>query len=184
MLGIQVLVVDDAAPVRELLVNYFTRQKMAVTAVSDGRAAIQTLERSPGKFALVVTDLNMPGADGFAVLNEAKRANPECAVVIVTGYATLDSAIQAVRVGAYDFLPKPFNLSEVDRLLRRIATDRKWTDTRPAEPCGEAATEPPVVPEDMTREQLVARVHELEARLASLGVAQAEPSMDGIPTFY
>jgi DNA-binding NtrC family response regulator len=184
MVGIQVLVVDDAAPVRELLVNYFTRQKLAVTAVSDGSAAIQTLERFPGKFALVVTDLNMPGADGFAVLNEAKRSNPDCAVVIVTGYATLDSAIQAVRVGAYDFLPKPFNLSEVDRLLRRIATDRKWTDTRPTEP--EAAMVPtsPVVPEDMTREQLVARVHELEARLASLGVAPVASSMDGIPTFY
>ncbi len=184
MMGIQVLVVDDSAPVRDLLVNYFTRQKLAVTAVNDGSTAIQTLERFPGKFALVVTDLNMPGADGFAVLNEAKRSNPDCAVVIVTGYATLDSAIQAVRVGAYDFLPKPFSLSEVDRLLRRIATDRKWTETRPSEPDTGLVFTAPVVPEDMTREQLVARVHELEARLASLGVAPAALSVDGIPTFY
>ncbi len=180
MVGIQVLVVDDAAPVRELLVNYFTRQKLAVTSVSDGSAAIQTLERFPGRFALVVTDLNMPGADGFAVLNEAKRSNPDCAVVIITGYATLDSAIQAVRVGAYDFLPKPFNLSEVDRLLRRIATDRKWTELSHVE---SGPVEPPL-PEEMTREQLVARVHELEARLASLGVSAAVATMDGIPTFY
>lgn len=180
MVGVQVLVVDDAAPVRELLVHYFTRQKMAVTSVVDGATAIQTLERFPGRFGLVVTDLNMPGADGFAVLNEAKRSNPECAVVIITGYATMDSAIQAVRVGAYDFLPKPFSLSEVDRLLRRIATDRKWTDTRgPAE---DAAG--PLIPEDMTKEQLVARVHELEGRLASLGVASLVPVMDGIPTLY
>jgi DNA-binding NtrC family response regulator len=180
VVGIQVLVVDDAAPVRDLLVNYFTRQKMAVTAVTDGIAAIQTLERFPGRFDLVVTDLNMPGADGFAVLNEAKRSNPSCAVVIVTGYATLDSAIQAVRVGAYDFLPKPFNLSEVDRLLRRIATDRQWTHTHAVET--ESAVMPP--PEEMTQEQLLARVHELEARLASLGVAPTVPAMDGIPTLY
>jgi DNA-binding NtrC family response regulator len=180
VVGIQVLVVDDAAPVRDLLVNYFTRQKMAVTAVTDGIAAIQTLERFPGRFDLVVTDLNMPGADGFAVLNEAKRANPSCAVVIVTGYATLDSAIQAVRVGAYDFLPKPFNLSEVDRLLRRIATDRQWTHAHAAE----AEPVVPTAPEDMTQEQLLARVHELEARLASLGVASTVPAMDGIPTLY
>lgn len=180
MVGVQVLVVDDAAPVRELLVNYFTRQKMAVTSVGDGSAAIQTLERYPGRFDLVVTDLNMPGADGFAVLNEAKRSNADCAVVIITGYATMDSAIQAVRVGAYDFLPKPFSLSEVDRLLRRIATDRKWTDTRSQAEVSSL----PVNPEDMTREQLVARVHELEARLASLGVASLVPIMDGVPTLY
>lgn len=176
MAGIQVLVVDDAAPVRDLLVNYFVRQKLAVTAVGDGLAAIQTLERNRGRFGLVVTDLNMPGADGFAVLMEAKRSNPDCAVVIVTGYATLDSAIQAVRVGAYDFLPKPFNLSEVDRLLKRIATDRAWRDDRvmdhPAEP---------------SVESLQARVRALEARLASLGVAPIddEPSeQDGRPTVY
>lgn len=180
MVGVQILVVDDAAPVRELLVTYFTRQKMAVTSVGDGGAAIQMLERYPGRFDLVVTDLNMPGADGFAVLNEAKRSNPACAVVIITGYATMDSAIQAVRVGAYDFLPKPFCLSDVDRLLRRIATDRKWTDTR-----GPVADTPmPIHPEDMTKEQLVARVHELEGRLASLGVAPPVPVMDGIPTLY
>jgi DNA-binding NtrC family response regulator len=180
VVGVNVLVVDDAAPVRDLLVNYFTRQKMAVTAVTDGVSAIQTLERFPGRFDLVVTDLNMPGADGFAVLNEAKRSNPECAVVIVTGYATLDSAIQAVRVGAYDFLPKPFNLSEVDRLLRRIATDRHWTHTHPSEP--ELVV--PIPPEEMTPDQLLVRVRELEARLASLGVAPTVPAMDGIPTLY
>lgn len=169
---------DDAAPVRHLLVDYFTRHKMAVTAVVDGSAAIQTLERFPRRFDLVVTDLNMPGADGFAVLNEAKRANPDCAVVIITGYATVDSAIQAVRVGAYDFLPKPFSLSEVDRLLRRIATDRRWTDTRGP------AFDPtvPISPEDMSKEQLVGRVHELEGQLASLGVAPPIPVIDGLPT--
>lgn len=180
VVGVQVLVVDDAAPVRELLVNYFIRQKMAVTAVTDGQAAIQTLERFPGRFDLVVTDLNMPGADGFAVLNEAKRANPQCAVVIVTGYATLDSAIQAVRVGAYDFLPKPFNLSEVDRLLRRIAADRQWMGTREADP----VSPEPVALDVMTKEQLIARVHELEGQLASLGVASPPSCMDGVPTLY
>jgi DNA-binding NtrC family response regulator len=180
VVGIQVLIVDDAAPVRDLLVNYFTREKLAVTAVNDGCAAIQTLERFPGRFDLVITDLNMPGADGFAVLNEAKRSNPACAVVIVTGYATLDSAIQAVRVGAYDFLPKPFSSSEVDRLLRRIATDRQWTHTHSVEPESVASTPP----EEMTPGQLLALVRELEARLASLGVAPTVPTVDGIPTLY
>jgi DNA-binding NtrC family response regulator len=168
--GIHVLVVDDMAAVRNLLVSCFTRRNLMVTAANDGRAAIQLLERHPGRFDLVVTDLNMPGADGFAVLQEAKRTNPGCAVVIVTGYATLDSAIQAVRVGAYDFLPKPFNLSELERLLDRIATDRSWVDKRPVAP--------PELP-PATMEQLTDRVRELEDRLASLGIA---PRPDGIPT--
>jgi len=170
--GIQVLVVDDAAPIRDLLVNFFVKRKMAVTAAGDGRSAIQTLERNPGRFGLVVTDLNMPGADGFAVLMEAKRSNPDCAVVIVTGYATLDSAIQAVRVGAFDYLPKPFSLSDVERLLMRIARDRAWAHPPPPEPPESAASQ--------SVEALAARVRELESRLASLGV-QAN---DGIPTLY
>jgi DNA-binding NtrC family response regulator len=69
----------------------------------------------------VVTDLNLPGADGFAVLHAARQANPFCYVIIVTGYASLDSAIQAVRVGAYDYLTKPFSLGQLDLVMRRIA---------------------------------------------------------------
>lgn len=176
---IQVLVVDDSAPVRDLLVSFFLRQKLAVTPASDGRMAIQILERSHGRFGLVMTDLNMPGADGFAVLMEAKRANPDCAVVIVTGYATLDSAIQAVRVGAYDYLPKPFSLSDVDRLLKRVATDRSWTRQQPPVP-------EPTPTASATPEQLTERIRELESRLASLGVQPSElgRDVDGHPTLY
>jgi DNA-binding NtrC family response regulator len=169
-MGIQVLVVDDSAPVRNLLINYFTKQGMAATAIEDGRSAIQMLERSPGRFNLVITDLNMPGADGFAVLMEAKRATPDCAVVIVTGYATLDSAIQAVRVGAYDFLPKPFSLADVDRLLMRVAVSQSWRDDR------STTTEAP------PREVLEERIRALEARLASLGVTETGLTADGPPT--
>jgi DNA-binding NtrC family response regulator len=176
MSGIQVLVVDDAAPVRDLLVNYFVKHRMVVTAVGDGLAAIQTLERNPGRFGLVITDLNMPGADGFAVLMEARRTNPDCAVVIVTGYATLDSAIQAVRVGAYDYLPKPFNLSEVDRLLTRIATDKAWHRDDPAHE-----------EQQDTIHELRERIRHLEERLAAMDTPLDDLSLlpavsDGAPT--
>jgi len=67
--------------------------------------------------------LNLPGADGFAVLQAARQANNNCYVVIVTGYASLDSAIHAVRVGAYDYLTKPFSMGQLDVVLTRI-TDR------------------------------------------------------------
>lgn len=117
------MVVDDDEAIRELIVSYFNGLGMLVTGAQDGRAAIATLQRSSGRFGLVVTDLNLPGADGFAVLQAARHANPNCYVVIVTGYASLDSAIHAVRVGAYDYLTKPFSMGQLDVVLTRI-TDR------------------------------------------------------------
>jgi DNA-binding NtrC family response regulator len=119
----EVLVVDDEAGIRELMMAYFDTVGMPVSGAQDGRAAIAALQRSNGRFGLVVTDLSLPGADGFAVLQAAKQANASCYVVIVTGYASLDSAIQAVRVGAYDYLAKPFSIGQLDVILSRI-TDR------------------------------------------------------------
>jgi DNA-binding NtrC family response regulator len=118
----EVLVIDDEADVRDLVADYFTEQGFAVTRVSDGRAAVVALERYPQRFGLIMTDVNMPGVDGFGVLAEARRLSPASYVVIVTGYASLDSAIQAVRAGAYDYLPKPFALGQVDVILQRIAS--------------------------------------------------------------
>jgi DNA-binding NtrC family response regulator len=115
------LVVDDDEQIRELLISYFTSRGLNVTGAQDGRAAISALERSNGRFGLVITDLSLPGADGFAVLQAARQANASCYVVIVTGYASLDSAIYAVRVGAYDYLTKPFSLGQLDVMLKRIA---------------------------------------------------------------
>lgn len=117
----EVLVVDDEEGVRELIVSYFNDLGVMAAGAVDGRAAITALQRSEGRFGLVITDLNMPGADGFAVLRAAHEANPNTYVVIITGYATLDSAIHAVRVGAYDYLTKPFSLGQLDVIRRRIS---------------------------------------------------------------
>ena len=116
-----VLVVDDDERVRELVMSYLSSQGMPVTGANDGAAAISLLQQSTGRYRLVITDLNLPGADGFAVLHAARQANASCSVVIVTGYASLDSAILAVRVGAYDYLTKPFSLRQLDVILTRIA---------------------------------------------------------------
>lgn len=177
MVGLQVLVVDDAAPVRDLLVNYFVARHMVVTAVGDGAAAIKLLERSPGRFGLVITDLNLPGADGFAVLMESRRWNPHCPVVMITGYATMDSAIQAVRVGAYDYLPKPFTVAEVDALIGRIAEDLKWiVETGP----------PPVQSQPSTAlvdlASLARRLEVLERRVTLLERDPLMELIDGEPT--
>jgi DNA-binding NtrC family response regulator len=117
----EALVVDDDEGVREVISSYLTRLGMRVTGATDGRSAISALEQSSGRFTVVVTDLSLPGADGLAVLKAARQANASSYVIIVTGYASLDSAISAVRLGAYDYLTKPFSLGQLDVIVRRIA---------------------------------------------------------------
>lgn len=129
---LDVLVVDDEPTVRELLLEYFDGLGFRVSGAEDGRRAIALLQRSWGRFGLVVTDLNLPGADGFAVLQAARQTNPQCFVVIITGYASLDSAIRAVRVGAYDYLTKPFSLAQLDIILTRIRERRAQQLGQPA----------------------------------------------------
>jgi DNA-binding NtrC family response regulator len=125
---LNVLIVDVEPEIRELLVEYFRDHGFETATAGDGRAAIAALERDPNRYRLVVTDLQMPGADGLAVLRAAKAANPSCYVVIITGYASLDSAIQAVRLGAYDYLTKPFSMGQIDVLVQRVG-DRLALET-------------------------------------------------------
>jgi DNA-binding NtrC family response regulator len=132
--SLEVLLVDDELSTREILEQFCRSRNLAVTVASDGRAAITALERNPSRFTMVLTDINMPGADGFEVLKAARAANRSCYVVMITGYATLDSALRAVREGAYDYLAKPFSLGQLDvmmaRIKDRIALERENRDLR------------------------------------------------------
>src|SRR5688500_17838405 len=91
---LEVLLVDDELSTRELLEQFCRSRNLPVTTASDGRAAIMALERAPARFTIVMTDINMPGADGFEVLKKARAGNRSCHVVMLTGYATLDSALR------------------------------------------------------------------------------------------
>ena len=118
--SLEVLIVDDKPDVRELLVEFFKDLGFRVAAASDGRAAITALEREPERYWLVVTDVIMPGANGLAVLSAAKTLNPALQVVIITGYAALDTAVEAVRLGAFDYISKPFTLGEIEVMIHRL----------------------------------------------------------------
>ena len=113
------LVADDDQGVRELLADFLGGRGLSVASATDGRAAVTALERSGGTCRLVFADISMPGADGFAVLTAARAANPNAYVVMITGYGSLDTAITAVRLGAHDYLTKPFSLGQVDVVLKQ-----------------------------------------------------------------
>jgi DNA-binding NtrC family response regulator len=120
----EAIVADDDAGVRELLVDFLTERGIRVASAVDGRAAIAALERAEGGCRLVFTDISMPGADGFAVLAAARRTNPHAHVVVVTGYGSIDTAVRAVKLGAQDYLTKPFSLQQVELILQQA--DARW----------------------------------------------------------
>jgi DNA-binding NtrC family response regulator len=140
----EALVVDDEADIRELLSEYLQARGFTTATAKDGRAAIAALERSGGRYGLVLTDINMPGADGFEVLRAARAVNASAYVVIITGYASLDSAIQAVRHGAHDYITKPFSLGQIDVILSkindRIALERENRELSSRAPGGGASS--------------------------------------------
>jgi DNA-binding NtrC family response regulator len=119
--GFDALVADDERPIRDVLVDFLNERGWRVASTGDGRAAVSALERSNGLCRIVFADISMPGADGFAVLTAARAANPSAYVVMITGYGSLETAITAVRLGAQDYLTKPFSIGQVDVILKQAA---------------------------------------------------------------
>jgi DNA-binding NarL/FixJ family response regulator len=113
----RLLFVDDEPVIRASFVRDLELEEFAVVAVADGAEAILALGRQ--QFDVVVTDLVMPGIDGFGVLKAAKRQSPQTSVVILTGYGDMRSAIDSLRLGADDFTLKPCEIEELVFRIRR-----------------------------------------------------------------
>lgn len=114
----RILIVDDEAAAVENLAYLCRKEGHEVTTRSSGMGAIEAMEAK--QFDLILTDLRMEKVDGMAVLQRAKEIDPETAVVLITGYATLDSAIEAMKAGAFHYIAKPFRLDEVREVVRNV----------------------------------------------------------------
>jgi DNA-binding NtrC family response regulator len=109
----QILVVDDEKVQLEMLRGFLAKQGYGVDPADNGQAALDKF--ISGAYDLVLTDYRMPGMDGLQLLKEVKRLNPEIAVVILTAYGTVGTAVMAMKEGAYDYLTKPIDLDELLR---------------------------------------------------------------------
>jgi excisionase family DNA binding protein len=107
----RVLVVDDEEAVRDLIAKTLTMADYDVTPASDGQAALDAL--TDADFDLLITDLRMPGMDGLTVIRQARRLSPSLPIVIITGYSTEASAIEAINLGVCGYLTKPFRLPRI-----------------------------------------------------------------------
>lgn len=123
---LRVLFVDDEAAIRDVMKIELPRMGHDVTLCEDGPAAIKALEKHT--FDAAIVDLRMPGLSGWDVIDHIKKVSPETEVIISTGHGDMESAIQALRRGAYDFLPKPCKLYEIAAVLKRVAEKRTLTN--------------------------------------------------------
>jgi two-component system response regulator AtoC len=119
----KVLIVDDEVFVRELLFEFLTKEDYQVILADCGEKAVELIESEPVEVALI--DLKMPGIDGTETLKKIKKVNPHTLSIIMTGYPTLESSIEALRCGAYDYVIKPFKLSELKSSIEKALHEYK-----------------------------------------------------------
>ena len=119
---LRVLFVDDELPIREIMEIELPRMGHDVVLCEDGEAAVRALDTQ--SFDAAIIDLKMPGISGWDVVTHLKKVAPETEFVISTGHGNMDEAIQALRNGAYDFLPKPCQLFEIANVLQQIGQKR------------------------------------------------------------
>lgn len=112
----RLLVVDDEPAVRTLWVRVLARRGYQVDAVDNGLEALQQL--ASAQYDVVLTDLNMPQLDGLGLLQHIRSQYPDIAVIVITAFASLDTARQALRLGAFDYLTKPLDINELERTVQ------------------------------------------------------------------
>ena len=112
----KILIADDEKIIRDLFFQSLERKGFLVTTAADGREVVKIAQSAP--YNLVITDIRMPGLDGIEVLRRIKEISPDTEVIIITGYASMKTAVEAVRYGAYDYIEKPFR--SIDDLLHVI----------------------------------------------------------------
>jgi two-component system, cell cycle response regulator len=126
-LGTRVLVVDDDRLIREMTCDALIEEGFEVASASSGGAALEKL-RVDGPFDIVITDLSMREMDGLELMESIRRAHSKTDVIILTGYASLESALQAMRLGAADYLRKPVAPPEIIYAIKRTVIRRSILD--------------------------------------------------------
>jgi len=120
----RILVIDDEEVVRLSYMRTLASEHCNVQVVTNGRDAIALMETQ--SFDVVLLDMSMPGMDGMSVLKVIKQRWPECEVVIITGYPGVESAKQAVSLGAFDYLSKPAGPDDVINAANGAMTHKRW----------------------------------------------------------
>ena len=120
--SLRVLFVDDEKSLQEFMRTELPRMGHEVTVCPDGKTALKVLEKA--SFDAALLDLRMPGLSGIDVLEHLKKVAPDTEAVVMTGHASMETAIEAVRLGAFDYITKPCRLAEIETVLLKIIEKR------------------------------------------------------------
>lgn len=119
----RIMVVDDEESTRKILGEYFTEAGYEVVEAGDGADALRKF--LPGKFDCIITDLVMPEIDGLDLLRLIRPLDADAVFLVITGFPGIDSAISAIKEGAYDYITKPFHLEDIQLKVERALNVRK-----------------------------------------------------------
>jgi DNA-binding NtrC family response regulator len=117
--SLRIIVVDDEGSIRRRCVQLLTRQGYEVVGAADSQAALRLMETE--SFDLLLVDIRMPGLDGLELMALAKERSPELEAIVMTGYASVDTAVKAIKQGAYDYLAKPFDTDELLHIVGNLS---------------------------------------------------------------
>jgi response regulator RpfG family c-di-GMP phosphodiesterase len=121
----RILVVDDEPSIREILCDFLRMEGFLVHDAPDGRSALQVLENH--RFNLLISDLKMPEMGGLELLAAAREQHPGLSSLLMTGYGTVETALQAMKIGAFDYILKPFKVEEVVHTVKRALEQQRLT---------------------------------------------------------
>jgi DNA-binding NtrC family response regulator len=119
---IRVLIVDDEEDFRDIFALLIERMGYQAVTAADGREALTLLETNPCDLALI--DFQMPHMNGLELLREVRRTNPKIEVIFITGFGTVPSVVEAMKLGVFDYVTKPLNLDEIEELIHRVVKTR------------------------------------------------------------
>jgi len=118
----QILVVDDEERMRNLLKKVLTKQGLSVQTSPNGIDALMKVEETP--FDVILADIRMPEMNGIEVLKTVKETRPEIYVILMTAFGSIDSAVEAMKKGAYDYITKPFKMDEITIVIKKALEEK------------------------------------------------------------
>ena len=158
-----ILLIDDEAIALSNLSHVLEREGYAVTACRDGESGLAAMQST--RFDLVLTDLRMPGIDGMDVLRHIRESTPDVPVIMITGHATLDSAVEAMKAGAHHYIAKPFRLDEAREVVRSaLELGRiKRENTQLKERIEEISSRASIITQDLGMQRLLDTTRQIAA---------------------
>ena len=169
----RIAVIDDEPIIRREIKRSLAKEPYEVELFPDGEAAIRRLDEA--EFDLVLCDLNLPGLSGLDMLKFIRKRYPRCEVILITGYSSVDSAIDAIRAGAFHYVSKPVKMPELRSLVKR-ALDKVLL-VREKEALKEALFSQRRPSEIIGNSKRMLEVYRLLDKVAPLGLCQNQPNL-------